>query len=82
MKSRAGVTSASKANEAADAEESVFESQPVQSTAAVSRAGQIEAVNKQSTIESKTSMSRADTSYQVAGFAQQSKQSAFESNSE
>ena len=30
MKSRAGVTSASKADEAADAEESVLESQPVQ----------------------------------------------------
>ena len=37
VKSRADVTSASKADEAADAEESVFESQPIQSIAAVSR---------------------------------------------
>ena len=37
VKSRADVTSASGADEAADAEESVFESQPIQSIAAVSR---------------------------------------------
>ena len=37
VKSRADVTNASEADEAADAEESVFESQPIQSIAAVSR---------------------------------------------
>ena len=42
VESRADVTSASKADEAADALMSVFESQPVQSTTAVSHAAQVE----------------------------------------
>ena len=57
---RANMTSASKVDEAADTEKSVFESQPVQSTSAVSYAGQVETVNKQSTFESNPATSKAD----------------------
>ena len=82
VKSRVDVTSTTKTDEAADAEESVFELQPVQSIAAVPRARQVETVNERSTFESKTSVSRADTSNQAAGLAQQSEQSTFENNHE
>ena len=57
---RANMTSASKVDEAADTEKSVFESQPVQSTSAVSYAGQVETVNEQSIFESNPATSKAD----------------------
>ena len=57
---RANMTSASKADEAADAEKSVFELQQVQSTSAVSYARQVETVNAQSTFESNPATSKAD----------------------
>ena len=59
---RANMTSASKVDEAADTEGSVFKSQPVQSTSAVSYAGQVETVNEQSTFESNPATSKADVS--------------------
>ena len=57
---RTNMTSASKVDEAADTEESVFESQPVRSTSAVSYAGQVETVNEQSTFKSNPATSKAD----------------------
>ena len=56
---RASVTSASKADEAADAERPVFELHPVQSTAALSCAGQVETTIEESTFESQLSVSHA-----------------------
>ena len=56
---RASVTSASKADEAAHAERSVFELHPVQSTAALLCAGQVETTIEESTFESQLSVSHA-----------------------
>ena len=46
----------------------------------MSYAGEVETANEQGTIEIQLSVSCADTSHQAAGLAQQSDQSAFESN--
>ena len=56
---RASVSSASKADEAADAERPVFEVHPVQSTAALSCAGQAETTIEEWTFESQVSVSHA-----------------------
>ena len=53
------VISASKADEAADAERPVFELHPVQSTAALLCAGQVETTIEESTFESQLSVSHA-----------------------
>ena len=55
----ADVISASKADDAAEAEISMFELQPVQRTAAVSYAGLVETANEQLTLESHPNVSHA-----------------------
>ena len=79
---RQRVISVSKADETSDAVKFVIESQPVQSTAAVSYARQVETANAQTTFQGQSSAYRADTSHQAASHAQQSEQSAFESSPE
>ena len=54
------VTSASKADESADAEKSMFELQTFQSTAAVSYAGQVETANEQLPFESQPTPANPD----------------------
>ena len=63
---RQRVISTSKADETSDAVKFVIESQPVQSTAAVSYARQVETENEQTTLKSQYTVFDDDTTHQAA----------------